>query len=162
MIYRTGLIIGTVDNLALITTATPNGCERCTDGNSGCSMHKLLIANDGETKLNLPNTIGAKIGDRVNIGINEKRLLQIIVLCYGLPVLGIICGIAAGQWLGNHASLDMELTSGLGGLLGIILSFSWIRYKSHSMFQGQLVLHQSLEQNTANGSSFSAKWQPPV
>ncbi len=77
-------------NRAVVKVSVNPKCLSC-DGKGGCAV----FTKREERELEVYNPIGAKIGDLVIIDYPEKRGV-IFLFLFGLPILGILCGVYVG------------------------------------------------------------------
>jgi len=55
-----------------------------------------LTAGEHEMEIELDNSVGAKVGDRVTVSLAPKRVVQASLLAYAVPLALLIAGV----WLG--------------------------------------------------------------
>lgn len=93
------------------------GCASCAAKN-GCGVPKASQAA-GRQRFRLEDHFGARLGDRVVVGIPESALLNASALAYAVPVLGMIVGaVAAGAAGGGDGVAALAALAGLAaGLL---------------------------------------------
>ena len=93
--------------------AACDGCHKAADG-KGCSVCTLL-GSKGETRARAKNTVGAALGDAVEVESRTCRIIGYAALVFLLPVVLAIVGylIGAKLSLGEGAALLLAL----GGLL---------------------------------------------
>jgi len=66
----------------------------------------------------LPNTLGAKEGDRVAVDLSPKRVVQASLLAYALPLALLIAGVLVGSRIADWAGLALGIAAcGLGYLI---------------------------------------------
>lgn len=96
-----------------------NGGSAC----SGCQQSTGCGLGDGKGKRpqRLRNTIGARVGDAVIIGIPEGAVLKAAFLSYLIPLALAIGGAAAGMFVGGDG------TAVLGAALGLIAGWFGLR-----------------------------------
>ena len=66
-----------------------------------------------EADIEMDNTLGAKKGDEVYIDMHANTVLKASAIVYGIPIIGLILGVAAGSRFG-------EIYAAIGG---VALSF---------------------------------------
>lgn len=98
--------------------------ELCSDASCGqCgSRHACGVSMDdgrGPKLFRLPNTIGAKAGDRVMLTVPAGAVVKAAALSYLVPVLTALAGAATGTaWQGDLGALA---GAGVGLLAGLTL-----------------------------------------
>lgn len=70
--------------------------EKC----SSCGLCKKII--ERKPIIEAKNEINAKIGDNVEVEINEDTLFKISLFIYGIPIVGFITGIFLSYFFKNH------------------------------------------------------------
>lgn len=95
-------------------------CGNCKSA-GGCHSGLLGISGSDRT-IRVANLIGARLNDRVSLGIAEGKLLRASWLSYLLPALLGIVGAAGGQSLGGDPWA-------IGGtLIGLVAGFAHLRH----------------------------------
>jgi len=117
-----GLVTGVQDGNAHIHFMRSSACAHC----GAC-----LTVGDTEMEITLPNTLGAKEGDRVAVDLSPKKVVQASLLAYALPLALLIAGVLVGSKIADWAGLALGVAAcGCGYLiLRIIEKFS---AKKHS------------------------------
>ena len=112
--------------------AACDGCHKAADG-KGCSVCTLL-GSKGEARARAKNTVGAAIGDTVEVESRTKRIMGYAALVFLLPVALAIVAYLIGTKLslGEGASLLLALA-------GLLLSFLLI------FFYSKLVVSRRLD-----------------
>ena len=114
------------ENIAIVSVerrAACDGCHKAADG-KGCSVCTLL-GSKGEARARAKNTVGAAIGDTVEVESRTKRIMGYAALVFLLPVALAIVAYLIGTKLslGEGASLLLALA-------GLLLSFLLIFFYS--------------------------------
>jgi sigma-E factor negative regulatory protein RseC len=69
-------------------------------------------------EISLPNTLGAKEGDRVMVDLSPKRVVQASLLAYAVPLVLLIAGVLVGSRIADWAGLVLGVAAcGLGYLI---------------------------------------------
>jgi sigma-E factor negative regulatory protein RseC len=58
-------------------------------------------------RIEASNTVGAGPGDRVRLDCRPGRVLLVLFLLYGLPLVGLVAGALAGMVLGSYLGLGV-------------------------------------------------------
>lgn len=120
MIEQQGRVVALEGDRARVRLGARVGCTAC-DAGRGCGAGVFgRLLGRGTVDLLVPNTIGARPGGRVGVGIPERLFLQLAWGLYGWPLLGGLAGAIGAhavfaETLGpNAAALDaVTLVAGL-------------------------------------------------
>ena len=77
--------------------------------------------------IDVSNSLHAKVGDRVEIGVPTHSFLKLALLVYLLPVIALIIGALLGQAWGHSLALESSLAAVLVGGLTMGLTFIILR-----------------------------------
>jgi len=117
-----GIVKEARDNKALVITDRQTMCGQCT-AKSFCN-----IFGSGEGMLTEAlNPIGARAGDIVKIGVPTGTIAKASTVVYAIPTIGIVGGATLGYYVGKTCSLDLNLSTLIGSLVGIGLSMIFVR-----------------------------------
>ena len=105
-----GLVMSIKDGTAQIRFLRGSACAHC----GAC-----LTVGDSEMEISLPNTLGAKEGDRVAVDLSPKRVVQASLLAYAVPLVLLIAGVFIGSRYADWAGLALGV--GACGLSYLIL-----------------------------------------
>ena len=110
---------------AEITPVGGNGCGHCASGN-GCGSGKLsqLFCSSKPRTFKVANTIRAKVGDEVNVGLPEGVLLRNSMLMYVLPLAFMLGGSLLASGVYDSAPDAAAL---LGAAAGLAAGFVVVR-----------------------------------
>ena len=104
-----GLVTSVKDGTAQIHFLRGSACAHC----GAC-----LTVGDSEMEISLPNTLGAKEGDRVAVDLSPKRVVQASLLAYAVPLVLLIAGVLIGSKIADWAGLVLGVAAcGLGYLI---------------------------------------------
>ena len=93
-----GLVTSIKDGTAQIHFLRGSACAHC----GAC-----LSVGDSEMEISLPNTLGAKEGDRVAVDLSPKRVMQASLLAYAVPLILLIAGVLVGSRIADWAGLAL-------------------------------------------------------
>ena len=81
------------------------------------------------------NSIQAKVGDGVVVGINEQVLLRSALLLYALPLATMLIGaLLSGVFVAKTAS-QADLHAVIAAVIGLVLGFAWVkRYTASAQY----------------------------
>lgn len=117
---QVGYILGTENGKARVEVKRLSGCSGTCKSCSGCDTPSVVV--------DLDNSIGAKIGDRVEIKGKGNTILKYTFLIYMIPfamlVIGLVAGITRFKSLGYA---NYELYGFLVGIIFLILSFGILK-----------------------------------
>ena len=105
-----GLVIRVDNTGTWVKTGKSEACESCS---SKGACHTL--GGGKEVEVPVLNPIGAGIGDRIVLKMDSSRLLKATFLVYMFPILMLILGAGAGEWIARSAGID---SPALPALLG--------------------------------------------
>lgn len=121
MLEQTGIVTDTDATSLWVETRAVSGCSSCSSGSCGTAAVSKLLGGK-RTRLQLPNSLAARPGDTVVIGIPEGVLVRSALSAYLLPLLLMIGAALSGQLLGGG-----EMLQGLLALAGLAVGFMLVR-----------------------------------
>ena len=124
MITETGKVVAIDGEQAWVQTIRTSACQSCS-ARAACGQKALANVTGGRAnQIRVLNSVDARVGDEVVLGIDEQSLLQASLWVYGLPLLLMVLGSIGGyQWLGGS-----DLSAIGGALLGLAGGFIGVRY----------------------------------
>lgn len=123
MIEESGTVVAIAGQDVWVQTIRQSTCGACS-ARKGCGQGALSSLTDGRAnQVRVRNGIGADVGDRVTLGIDESQLLRASLLVYALPLLLLLGGalLAGGIWP------DQDGPAIAGGVLGLALGFMLLK-----------------------------------
>lgn len=128
------------------------GCGRC-DEPGGCRAVRITNAFGlPRHEFSLPYRDGTTVGDRVRITIPDGAPLRAALASYGLGVVLLLCGAAAGTTLGDPGAADLH--GALGAVAGLALALLVNRLLARSRrWRGGLTMELVTEVACAQQSS---------
>lgn len=117
-------VVRAVDGAEAVVEVESGGCGRCHE-KGGCGGQNLtqMFANGPKT-YQVDNDFGATVGERVIVAIAPGSVRQTANLAYGIPIVSSLASAIAGSAIAD------DLGAMLGAALALVLSFSYIRYRS--------------------------------
>jgi len=103
-----------------LVTAVKNGTAQIhfLRGSACAHCGACLTVGESEMEVTLPNTLGAKQGDRVVVELSPKRVMQASLLAYAVPLLLLIGGVLVGSRYADWAGLALGIAAcGIGYLI---------------------------------------------
>lgn len=117
---QVGYILATDKGQAKVEVKRLSGCSGTCKSCSGCDTPSVVV--------NLENSIGAKIGDLVEIRGQGNTILKYTFLIYMVPfamlVAGLVMGISKFKSMGYE---NYELYGFLTGIVSLFLSFGLLK-----------------------------------
>ena len=131
MIEEQAIVIACQGDIAQIEALRRSACGSCS-AKSGCGTSMLdRVLGRRPMRLSVANGIGARVGERVIIGVPESGLLWAAVSAYLLPLLALLAGAITGQQLGDASEfIGAEWASLVGSVLGFALALRWLMVHS--------------------------------
>lgn len=136
MIEERAQVVAVEGDSVLLQTQRQSSCGSCSV-KSGCGTSVLAgIVGKKVTHLKVVNTLGAKPGDEVLLGMAEDALVLGSLLVYVIPLLMLLLGALTGESLAAHLGMDAELMPVVGGALGFMLAIVLVRGLLHRTTAG--------------------------
>jgi len=128
LIEEQAIVISCDGEIAQIEALRRSACGSCS-AKSGCGTSILdRVLGRRPMRLSVANRIGARVGERVIIGVPESGLLRAAVSAYLLPLLALIAGAIGGKQLGYATGfIGAESASLVGAVLGFALALRWLK-----------------------------------
>jgi sigma-E factor negative regulatory protein RseC len=128
MATERGIVVRTAPGTAWVKTSRTSACEGCSEHGS-CHM-----SEDGrEMEVEAVDTVGAKVGDRILIGIETGKLLKVSFMLYIFPVLLMLAGAVVGQQAAPALGLNPDALAVAVGIGSFLVAFIIIRSRSRRM-----------------------------
>jgi sigma-E factor negative regulatory protein RseC len=121
--------------VAYVQAERKSSCSGCSESNCGTSV----LANFFGQKPPLyraSNEVGAKVGDRVIVGMNESSLFKGTLLLYLFPLLLLFVGAVAGSVLAVSAEAK-DGYSVAGAAIGLAAGFLGLKFFSSKTGMGR-------------------------
>lgn len=122
-----GTIIALDDENALIEVKRSTSCgEKCGSCASNCKNKTMVIG--------VKNTLNAKIGEKVEVESESKRILSIAFLIYIFPIIMFILGVYLSNLIMGYMGKGInELVSIAVGIVFVVVILLMIRsYDKHN------------------------------
>ncbi len=118
-----GVVVESRGLTALVKTSRGTSCESCK------AKKECKPAEQDDMRIEVENTIGAKVGDNVVFTVGAGSVLKAGVLFYLVPVLSFIAGVVLGQAVlaGFMPGVNPDLVAGLFGVFLLIISFMGLK-----------------------------------
>jgi len=103
-----GIVIRIDAAATWVKTVRSGACDECS---SKGMCHTLGGGKDMEVPA--ANPVAARVGDRVAVKMESSPFLKATSLIYMFPVLMLVVGAAAGEWISRAYALDSPVPSAL-------------------------------------------------
>lgn len=111
-----GIVIRIDASVTWVKTTRSGACENCA---SRGACHAM--GGEKEVEVEVLNPVGARPGDLVVIKIDTSPLLKATFLIYLFPILLLMAGAGAGEWISRSIGWDSSAPAavlGFGSLAG--------------------------------------------
>jgi sigma-E factor negative regulatory protein RseC len=135
MIETEAVVVKIEHALAYVQAERKSGCSGCSESSCGTSV----LANFFGQRTPLyraSNEVGAKVGDRVVVGMDESALFKGTLLLYLFPLLLLFVGAIAGSALAVGAEFK-DGYSVAGAFIGLVTGFLGLKLLSSKMSMGR-------------------------
>ncbi|CAN2041532.1 sigma-E factor negative regulatory protein RseC [Candidatus Magnetomoraceae bacterium gMMP-15] len=121
MATEEGLVYKETQDTVWIKTQRAKTCEHCA-AHDDCKTSGSKLS---EMEVEVSNTVGAKLGDRVMLTMPTSSLLQLSFLMYVVPIITMIIGGIIGQKLAPYFQFD-ETNAAVISSIAFFLITLWI------------------------------------
>lgn len=135
MIETEAVVVKIEHAVAYVQAERKSSCSGCSESSCGTSV----LAKFFGQKMPLyraSNEVGAKVGDRVVVGMNESALFKGTLLLYLFPLLLLFAGAVAGSALAVAADVK-DGYSVAGAFIGLGAGFLGLKFLSSKMGLGR-------------------------
>lgn len=143
MIEETGTVKSIDGKIATVNVPKKSACEGCTAGT--CKIEEQSI------EIEALNQAGAKVGQKVRVGIKSYAYMKGSMVVYGLPALSLVIGAVFGKELMSRVftNTDSDILSAIFGFAFFVISFVivkvWINAASKET-ESKAVIEEIIEQ----------------
>ncbi|MDI1297955.1 SoxR reducing system RseC family protein [Methylotenera sp.] len=143
MIEEYAIVTKSAGTLATLEIERRTACGLCGQ-KRGCgnATWGKMLGHDSHD-FTAENQINAQVGDSVVVGIDEQAVLSSALFLYIVPLLGLLIGTVAADYLFKNQFYVI-----IGALLGLVLGFLWVK--------GHLIGRDK------SGVAFSKKYQAAI
>ncbi len=122
MITETGKVVAVTGEHAWIQTIRTSACQSCAARN-GCGQKVLASATGGRAnQVRVVNSVDARVGEEVTLGIDESALLGASLLVYALPLLFMVAASMFGHYLSSGSDFAAMAGAAAGLASGFLVS----------------------------------------
>ncbi len=133
IVTETAEVVAVEGDHVWVETERKAVCDACAV-QKGCGSGIISRMFRKRARLRIDNSIGARLGERVVIGLEDSALVRASLAVYLMPLVWMLLGAIGGQLLAN--ALGWEQADGaaaIGGVIGLLAGFAWLRrYARHS------------------------------
>ena len=130
MATEEGIVCRINATTAWIATTRSSACENCVSKGS-CST----LGSGREMEVQVINTAGAQVGDRVVISFKTASLFKLTFLLYIFPIIAMFAGALLGQTAAPILQFDVTTLSVVCALLFFLLAFGLVRLSGNRLAQ---------------------------
>lgn len=135
MIETEAIVVKIEHAVAYVQAERQTSCSSCSE--SSCGTAVLANFFGQRTPLyRASNEVGAKVGDRVVVGLNESALFKGTLLLYLFPLLLLFVGAVAGSALAVNPDVK-DGYSVAGAFIGLVAGFLALKRFSSKMGMGR-------------------------
>ena len=117
-----GVVIAVDGRQAQVRASRHSDCENC----GACPGDMAMV-------LEADNAVGAQVGQRVLVRLQEVHMLRAAFVVYVLPLLAAAVGAAAGWYAGASSTWAT-----VGGVLAFVAALVYVRFYDRSARQGTM------------------------
>jgi sigma-E factor negative regulatory protein RseC len=138
MLEEIGTVVEVYPSAILVETQSRRACSRCSSKDCTTAVVARLFGIK-HARVHLENSLGAKLGDQVVIGIPDDLLVKAALWAYLLPLMFILAGPAVGSVFA--ASEGVQSLLALSGLAVGVCIVRWAtrNLPSQRRFKPQLL-----------------------
>ena len=125
MIETQAVVVKTEDSVAYVQAERKSSCSGCSESSCGTSVLANFLGQKAPL-YRARNDVGAKVGDRVVVGLEESALFKGTLLLYMLPLLLLLVGALGGGVLAASADAK-DGYSVAGAAIGLAVGFLWLK-----------------------------------
>ncbi|PVV24819.1 MAG: hypothetical protein B6D79_10270 [gamma proteobacterium symbiont of Ctena orbiculata] len=138
MLEETARVIDVKDGMLLAETESRSGCNHCSTSSSCTTSVVAKLFGVKRNRLVMVNSLGAKPGDQVLIGIPDVRLVRASVMAYLVPLLLMLGFTALGDGIGL-ATIWLSLLALCGLACGFFIVYRVTRGWSSQRYKPRLL-----------------------
>lgn len=125
MLEAEGVIVKIGQDGVFVETSRASACGGCSSKEGcGTSSFSRLLGNKASF-FKVQNPIGAALGERVVIGMEEAALLKSSLLVYLVPLAFLLAGAMLGGWLAPAHLKDAYAAGGV--VVGLVFGFAALK-----------------------------------
>ena len=128
MVEEQGTVVAVDGAQAWVETRRRASCDSCSVRH-GCGVSTLAKAfGRRRSRVRVLNSISARVGDSVVLGLNEQAMVRGSLAVYAVPLLALLAGGIIGEMFARNLAADStEPYAIMSSLLGLLAGFAWLR-----------------------------------
>ena len=127
-----GKVIELEGNKAVVVLERKEACAKCRACSAGMKAEEMLIRAE--------NICSAKVGDTVEVSLEESDFIKAVLIMYGFPFVMFMVGVLAGYYGSLSAGIpNAELIGFVIGLLLVAVSYAIIKSQEKRWRKGNFV-----------------------
>ncbi|MDH5483886.1 MAG: SoxR reducing system RseC family protein [Gammaproteobacteria bacterium] len=128
MIEETAIVVAVEGGDVLLQTQRRSACQSCRV-KQGCGTSVLAkVVGQRSSQIRIQNTLNAKLGDEVVLGLNENALVQGSLMVYALPLVMMLVFAVIAEYWASTQDMNTELLAILGAVLGFVSALMITRF----------------------------------
>lgn len=120
-----GVVAALTGELAVVRTMQQDACRHC-----GARGACTTLGGGKERRVAALNQAGARVGDRVALGISRSSALSAGFMAYMVPVLALLIGAALGKTWGPGWGFDPQNAAVVTGVAALAAAWIAVRWLS--------------------------------
>jgi len=128
MATEEGIVIRAGGDSVVVKATKTDACEACT-ARSSCHV----LGGGKEMEISALNPVGAKVDDRVLLSFDTSSLLKASFLLYIVPVIALLAGAVAGNFLSLSMGWDPSIGACILAFVFVALSAVFVKAKGNAM-----------------------------
>lgn len=134
MLEETATVVSRDGDFAWVEAGRQSACGNCSSsGTCGTGVLAKVLGRQ-RVRMRVLNAIGARTGDRVVVGINERALLRGAIKVYLFPLIGLFGGGMLGRVIAEHWRLSgVEAAVAICALLGFGATWFFLKGLAYGM-----------------------------
>ncbi len=125
MLEESAHVVEVHDGVLIAETQSRSGCSHCSTSSSCSTSVVAKLFGVRRNRLVMANSLNARPGDQVVIGIPDQVLVRASLMAYLLPLVVMLVVTAMGDLAGIN-----ELLLSLLALVGLVMGFFTVRWVS--------------------------------
>ncbi len=139
MVEEQGTIIKIEEDYAVVRTQRRSACGNCGTAKTGCATAVIgEVIGQKDSDITVVNSLNAKVGDTVIIGLEEQALLKGSFLLYIVPLIFLFVSAICVEVLAtNWGFTQHDGLTALGGILGLVAGLGVVNVLARNMMKQQ-------------------------
>ena len=127
-----GEVIQIENDNAVVVLERKEACAKCRACSAGMKSEEMLIRAE--------NICSAKVGDKVEIALEETDFIKAVLIMYGFPFIMFMVGLLGGYYGCLNAGINnAELIGFIAGLVLVAVSYGLIKSQENRWRSGNYI-----------------------